>query len=245
MSVKVCSCYHSHYNPTTLLTTCTDPRDALVMKAGSSYKSLEDLPEGSVVGTSSVRRSAQIKKRYPHLNFEDVRGNVGTRLAKLDDPESSYACLILAAAGLLRLDLGERITGYLSSPYLLHAVGQGALGVEIRDGDEDTTKLLQVLGHKETTLHCLAERSLMRTLEGGCSVPIGVETEAATDGQMLMRAVVVSLDGQNSVDVEERMEVADEEAADNFGRVVAGKLVAAGAGDILERINLNRDSVDT
>ena len=85
----------------------------------------------------------------------------------------------------------------------------------------------------------------MRTLEGGCSVPIGVETEAATDGQMLMRAVVVSLDGQNSVDVEERMEVADEEAADNFGRVVAGKLVAAGAGDILERINLNRDSVDT
>ncbi|KAG0127076.1 porphobilinogen deaminase [Tuber indicum] len=221
-----------------------DPRDALVMKTGSSYKSLEDLPEGSVVGTSSVRRSAQIKKRYPHLNFEDVRGNVGTRLAKLDDPASSYTCLILAAAGLIRLDLGERITGYLSSPYLLHAVGQGALGVEIRDGDEDTAKMLRVLGHKETTLHCLAERSLMRTLEGGCSVPIGVETETATNGQMLMRAVVVSLDGQSFVNVEERMEVADEEAADNFGRVVAGKLVAAGAGDILKGINLNRGLVD-
>ncbi|PWW79411.1 porphobilinogen deaminase [Tuber magnatum] len=221
-----------------------DPRDALVMKAGSSYKSLEDLPEGSVVGTSSVRRSAQIKKRYPHLNFEDVRGNVGTRLAKLDDPASSYACLILAAAGLIRLDLGARITGYLSSPYLLHAVGQGALGVEIRDGDEGTAEMLKTLGHKETTLHCLAERSLMRTLEGGCSVPIGVETETATDGQMLMRAVVVSLDGHNSVDVEERMEVVDEDEANNFGRVVAGKLVDAGAGDILKGINHNRDLLD-
>ncbi|RPA98104.1 porphobilinogen deaminase [Choiromyces venosus 120613-1] len=221
-----------------------DPRDALVMKSNSPYKSLDDLPAGSVIGTSSVRRSAQIKKRYPHLSFEDVRGNVGTRLSKLDDLTSPYACLILAAAGLLRLDLGERITTHLSSPQLLHAVGQGALGVEIRDDDTKTAKLLEALGHKETTLQCLAERSLMRTLEGGCSVPIGVETETETDGRMLLRATVVSIDGQQSVDVEERMEVPDEDAADQFGRVVAGKLVAEGAGEILKAINLNRDLVD-
>ncbi|KAL7272038.1 porphobilinogen deaminase [Rhizina undulata] len=220
-----------------------DPRDALVMKAGSTYTSLDDLPEGSVIGTSSVRRSAQIAKRYPHLKFRDVRGNVGTRLSKLDDTESAYACLILAAAGLHRLDLNSRITSYLSSPTVLHAVGQGALGVEIRENDPATEELLKSLVHEPTYLSCFAERSLMRTLEGGCSVPIGVETEFTEDGKLKMRAIVASVDGTQSVEAEEEMVVVKEEDADEFGRVVAGKLVERGAGDILNEISLTRDAI--
>ncbi|EGW32728.1 uncharacterized protein SPAPADRAFT_60083, partial [Spathaspora passalidarum NRRL Y-27907] len=111
-----------------------DPRDAIVMKAGSPYKSLAELPDGSIVGTSSIRRSSQLVKNYPKLKFESVRGNLQTRLGKLDDPENEYCCLILASAGLVRVGLGDRITANLDDMY--YAVGQGALGVEIRNGDE-------------------------------------------------------------------------------------------------------------
>jgi hydroxymethylbilane synthase len=225
--------------------TSIDPRDALVMKAGSPYTSLSELPAGSIVGTSSVRRIAQVARKYPHLQFADVRGNVGTRLSKLDDPSSTYACLILAAAGLVRLDLGDRITEYLSSPTLLHAVGQGALGVEICEGDEEIQAFLAPLAHRETTLHCLAERSLMRTLEGGCSVPIGVETETCKGGILAMKAIVANVDGSAAVQMAVEMEVESEEDADEFGRTVAYRLTEMGAGRILNKIQLSKNSMNS
>lgn len=169
-----------------------------------------------------------------------------TRLSKLDAPDSPYACLILASAGLLRLNLEDRITAPITSPTLLHAVGQGALGVEIRDTDPSATALLAPLCHVRTTLSCTAERSLMRTLEGGCSVPIGVETEfvEGSENVIRMRATVVSLDGRTSVLVEEEMSISGVEDADEFGRVVAQALIGKGAGEILNGINLNRSIVD-
>ncbi|KAI9827739.1 MAG: porphobilinogen deaminase [Thelocarpon impressellum] len=223
-----------------------DPRDALVMKASLPHTSLSELPPGSTVGTSSVRRSAQMARKHPHLRFADVRGNVGTRLAKLDAEDGAYACLVLAAAGLKRLEQGHRITQYLDSTSggLLHAVGQGALGVEVRENDARIQDLLQKLVHAPTTLACLAERSLMRTLEGGCSVPIGVETEWSSSSTLKMRAVVVSLDGTESVEGELEEDVRTEEQADSFGRAMARTLVDRGAERILKAITLNRELVN-
>ncbi|CAD0096923.1 unnamed protein product [Aureobasidium vineae] len=272
-----------------------DARDALVVKPTLPYKSLAQLPAGSVIGTSSVRRSAQLKRLYPDLKFADVRGNVGTRLAKLDNPEGEYTALILAAAGLSRLGMSDRITSHLDSASggILHAVGQGALGIEVRSDDEDVKKLLSAVGCEWTTRACLAERSLMRTLEGGCSVPIGVETEwvrkksslgttigtgvgvgakpaaeydklsgvAVTgrttedDGEhqdsgseftenLIMRALVVSLDGQRHVETEMQRRITSREEADEFGWDVAKKLVELGAESILHDINLNRKIIE-
>ena len=221
-----------------------DPRDAVVMKASLEYKSLLDLPPGSVVGTSSVRRSAQVKRLYPHLKFKDARGNIGTRLSKLDAEDGEYSCLILAAAGLLRTDLGGRITQYLDSKTpgggMLHAVGQGALAIEIREGDEPVISILGDLVNQESTLAGIAERSLMRALEGGCSVPIGVETTWIEKGKLFMKSIVVSLDGTESVESEKLDEILSPEAADEFGRTLAQDLIEKGAVKILEAINLNR-----
>lgn len=221
-----------------------DPRDAVVMKAGLGYKTLGELPEGAVVGTSSVRRSAQVKAKYPGLRFKDVRGNVGTRLAKLDAEDGEYSCLILAAAGLIRMDLGARITQFLDSKTpgggLLHAVGQGALAIEVREGDEKVMEVLSSLVDQDSTLAGLAERSLMRTLEGGCSVPIGVETTWIEKGKLLMKAIVVSLDGTEVVEAQRLDEILNAKDADEFGWKLAQDLVEKGAGKILEAINLNR-----
>lgn len=183
-----------------------DPRDALVMRPSllpspstpkPSHDLLSSLPPGSIIGTSSVRRSAQLVRLYPHLTFASVRGNVGTRLSKLDAPDSPYSALILAAAGLLRLGLGERITAPLSSREggILHAVGQGALGIEIREKDGGIREILGKVGCERTTRICLAERSLMRTLEGGCSVPIGVETEWVDGARGTRDGEVAAVDG--------------------------------------------------
>lgn len=221
-----------------------DPRDVVIMKPTLPYKSLAELPDGSVVGTSSVRRSAQIKAKYPKLKFKDVRGNVGTRLSKLDAEDGEYACLILAAAGIVRMGWGNRITQFLDSKTpgggLLHAVGQGALAIEIREGDERVMSVLSDLANQESTLAGLAERSLMRTLEGGCSVPIGVETTWIEKGKLLMKAIVVSLDGKDSVEAERLDEILTPESAEGFGRTLAADLVSKGAAKILEAINLNR-----
>lgn len=225
-----------------------DPRDVVVMKKGLEYKTLAELPDGAVVGTSSVRRSAQVKMKYPGLKFKDVRGNVGTRLSKLDAEDGEYSCLILAAAGIIRMDWGHRITQYLDSKTpgggLLHAVGQGALAIEIRDGDEKTMDILNHLVDQDSTLAGTAERSLMRTLEGGCSVPIGVETTWIEKGKLLMKAIVVSLDGRESVEAERLGEVLDAKAADEFGWELSQDLVARGAAKILEAINLNRAIIE-
>lgn len=226
-----------------------DPRDAVIMKKGLDYKTIADLPKGAIVGTSSVRRIAQLKKAYPHLEFRNVRGNLGTRLGKLDsDDGEDYSCLILAAAGIVRLDLGDRISQLLDSKTpgggVLYAVGQGALGVEIREGDEQVTNLLKGLIDENAWLACTAERSLMRTLEGGCSVPIGVETEWLEKGKLLMKAIVVSLDGTESVETQRLDEVLTTKDADEFGWKLAEDLVEKGAGKILENINLNRAIIE-
>lgn len=225
-----------------------DPRDVLVMKKGSQYKTLADLPPGSVVGTSSVRRNAQLARRYPDLKIENVRGNIGTRLSKLDAEDGPFACIILAAAGLLRLGLQDRITQYLESKNngMLHAVGQGALGIEIRKNDHAVHEMLRKIGHTDTTLACLAERSLLRTLEGGCSAPLGVETEwiQESDGprKLRMRSVVVSVDATESVNVEIDGVVNGPETAEAFGVTVANELVKKGAGEILATIHQNKET---
>ncbi|KAM7206508.1 Porphobilinogen deaminase, dipyromethane cofactor binding domain containing protein [Naviculisporaceae sp. PSN 640] len=229
-----------------------DPRDVVIFnkRHGDKYKTLADLPEGSVVGTSSVRRAAQLRRRYPGLLFKDVRGNIETRLSKLDDEALGYDCIILAAAGLLRMDFGGRISQYLSSGSegggMLHAVGQGALGLEVRENDEKMLGLLKAVEDTPTMMACFAERSLLRQLEGGCSVPIGVET-AWLDGEedqeeeggkkLRIRATVVSLDGKEYVDGEMVQEVASLAQADSLGKKLAQDLVDRGAQKILDAIN--------
>ncbi|GAA5832722.1 hypothetical protein JCM11251_005736 [Rhodosporidiobolus azoricus] len=154
-----------------------DPSDALVVKDSLPYTSLEEMPEGSIIGTSSVRRVAQLRRKFPGLKFADVRGNLGTRLKKLDDPSSSYTALILASAGLLRLNMGHRITASVSSPSLYHAVGQGAIGIEIKDNDPRAKEIIGSLECWKTSWMTRAERMMLRVLEGGCSVPVGCETK--------------------------------------------------------------------
>lgn len=222
------------------ITKREDPRDALIMPLNSPYKTLADLPEGAVVGTSSIRRSAQLKRRYPNLKFEDIRGSINTRLAKLDDPESKYSCTILAAAGLIRIGLQKRITAYLEGPEMYHAVGQGALGVETREGDFATQKLLnQVVNHLPTSLCCHAERSLMRTLEGGCSVPIGVSSSYDEDTQTLkLSGIVVSVDGSEAVEDTVTGTATTDREADELGQKLASVLVDMGAKRILDAIHL-------
>ncbi|WOO78723.1 Porphobilinogen deaminase [Vanrija pseudolonga] len=153
-----------------------DPRDAFVVKQGLPYKSLDELPAGSVIGTGSVRRVAQLSRAYPKLKFADMRGNLNTRLGKLDAPDSPFAALILAISGMVRLGAGDRLTAPLEYPVLMHAVGQGALAVEIRQGDVKTREALRKVSHWQTEWRVGAERGLLRELEGGCSVPVGVET---------------------------------------------------------------------
>lgn len=230
-----------------------NPHDALTLSPSSKaagYTSLATLPKSAVVGTSSLRRIAQLKRAYPHLNFADCRGNVPTRLAKLDAPEAPFAALILAAAGLERLDLGDRIDEVLTwkEHQIMYAVSQGAIGVEARDGDDEVAEILSRVGCEWTMRECIAERSLMRTLEGGCSVPIGVETEWVKRegdgnsgvGEVLMRAIVVSLDGSQSVTDEVTAKIDSREAADALGKGIAERLAAKGADKILAEINLER-----
>lgn len=223
-----------------------DPRDALIVKAGLPYTSLKSLPEGAVVGTSSVRRSAQLRRLYPHLSFANLRGNVETRLAKVDDPDSEYTCMVMSAAGLERVGLKHRINQYLCSKDggIFHAVGQGALGLEIRKGDAKMRELIDRLADQKSTLACLAERSLMRTLEGGCSVPIGVETDWIQSENLRISAIVVSLDGTQSIQdtIDARTQTVDEATA--LGEELAVRLVKAGAEAILNDINANRPAKD-
>lgn len=240
--------------PTTLPDGCVlgcitmrdDPRDTLVIKQSlvekHGWKTLDDLPEGSVVGTSSIRRIAQLARRYPGLKFKDHRGNIQTRLQKLqDDPE--LTAIILAAAGLQRMGLGGRISQFLDSDNggMLHAVGQGALAMECREGDERVLSVIRKLEDKQVTLACEAERSVMRTLEGGCSVPIGVETHWI-DGKLRLRATVVNAQGTEGVDSEATEAVTTYEGADAFGKKVALDLVKQGADKILDAINAARPS---
>ncbi|EMG49417.1 HEM3 Porphobilinogen deaminase [Candida maltosa Xu316] len=217
-----------------------DPRDALVMKSNSPYKYLKDLPAGSIVGTSSIRRSSQLIKNYPHLKFESVRGNIQTRLNKLDDPKNEYCCLILASAGLIRLGLKDRITSYLDDMY--YAVGQGALGIEIRKGDEKIKSILNKIEDPIATVCCLAERSLMRYLEGGCSVPLGVNSyyDELTQ-ELTIKGIIVSPDGKISIEDEVVKQINSKEDCELAGIELGDKLKNKGAREILDKIDMTRN----
>ncbi|KAF4446241.1 porphobilinogen deaminase [Fusarium austroafricanum] len=231
------------------VTSREDPRDTLVIKKElqdkHGWKTLADLPAGSIIGTSSVRRIAQLVRRYPSLKFKDHRGNIQTRLRKLEE-DPDLTGIILAAAGLQRMDLGEHITQFLESDNggILHAVGQGALGVECRADDEKIIKFLKTIENEQTALACEAERALMRALEGGCSVPIGVETKWVDD-KLRMKATVVSLRGDEGVDCETTEAIKTQDEADKFGKQVAQTLVERGAQRILDAINETRQVPET
>lgn len=212
------------------VTERVDPADALVVNAKHQDKQLETLPAGSVIGTSSLRRLAQLRHHFPHLTFKDVRGNVNTRLAKLDAGE--YDAIILAVAGLTRLDMSDRIHQSIPAELSLHAVGQGALGIEIRDGDPEVLEVIKVLEHAPTRDRCLAERAFLRELEGGCQVPIGVNTEIVGD-QLTLTGLVASLDGQKLLKDKITGLASD---ADDLGRELALRMRSAGAGEILAAI---------
>jgi len=212
------------------ITEREDPADALVVNAKNAAYKLDTLPKGSVVGTSSLRRPAQLRHHYPHLEFKDVRGNVITRLEKLDSGE--YDCLILAAAGLTRLGFGDRIHQIIPGEISLHAVGQGALGIECVDGNPEVLEMIKVLEHAPTAARCLAERAFLRELEGGCQVPIGVNTVIEGD-TLTLTGMVASLDGKRLIRDQQSGSTAD---AETIGKQLADTLKGQGAGEILKEI---------
>lgn len=224
------------------VTKRVDPSDCLIMAEGSPYKCLEDLPDGSVVGTSSIRRSAQLKRKFPKLKFESVRGNIQTRLRKLDDSATDYKCIVLASAGLLRLGLEGRISQRFDSSIMYHAVGQGALGIEVRTNDAQLAPILERIGDVKSTICCFAERSLMRTLEGGCSVPIGVESSYDEQTKKLhLKGLVVSVDGTEAVEDDYVMTIHDVRLDSiTCGQELAHKMIRNGAKEILDKINLSK-----
>lgn len=175
-----------------------DPRDAVVMSNKYKDKTLATLPEGSVIGTSSLRRSAQLARSMPHLKVENIRGNLNTRLRKLDDENGPFAAIILAAAGLKRMNWENRISQLLEPEETLYAVGQGALGVECREADWKILSILEPLYDVETTLRCVCERSFLKTLGGGCSAPVAVSS-TLIDKTLTITGAVWSLDGQTLI----------------------------------------------
>ena len=207
-----------------------NPADALVVNEKYQGCQLDTLPAGAVIGTSSLRRLAQLRHHFPHFSFKDVRGNVNTRLAKLDAGE--YDALILAAAGLQRLDFGDRIHQLISPDLSLHAVGQGALGIECRTEDPEILAFIQALQHQPTAYRCHAERSFLRELEGGCQVPIGVNTTIDGDNLTLV-GMVSSLDGQRLV-TDTVTGLATN--AEQIGKDLANLLKEQGAQVILDEI---------
>lgn len=161
-----------------------DPRDAFV---SSKYEKLEDMPEGAVVGTASLRRELMLRSKYPHLTVKPIRGNVGTRLKKLD--EGRYDALVMASAGLKRLGLGERIREIISDEVSLPSPGQGALGIECLESDAETRAFVAFINDDETRACCLAERAVSRALGGSCQVPLAAYA-TVNGGQMRLRALI-------------------------------------------------------
>ena len=204
-----------------------DPRDAFV---SNTFNSLAELPAGSVVGTSSLRRQAQILASRPDLKIQFLRGNVNTRLAKLDAGE--YDAIILAAAGLIRLGFEARIRTSISVDDSLPAGGQGAVGIECRSADTELQALLTPLHHRDTALRVTAERALNKHLNGGCQVPIACY--AVLEGEQLwLRGLVGEPDGSRLLRAEQRGQAS---AAEQLGVAVADALLAQGAGQILAAV---------
>ncbi len=205
-----------------------NPHDAFV---SNDYENLANLPHGSIVGTSSLRRQSQIQARFPHLKIESLRGNVQTRLRKLD--EGQYAAIILAAAGLIRLELGDRIRSIISAQDSIPAVGQGALGIEIRSDRTDLIKILAPLNHLDTEQCVAAEREFSRTLAGSCTVPLGAFA-TKQDMTISITGFVASIDGKQML--RETMTGAANDA-ESIGKALATKLISLGADDILATLD--------
>lgn len=204
-----------------------DPRDAFV---SNRYNSVQELPQGAVVGTSSLRRQAQLLAQRPDLNIRFLRGNVNSRLDKLD--ASEYEAIILAAAGLIRLGFQQRIRSFISVEDSLPAGGQGAVGIECRSADQEIQQLLAPLNDAETSTRVRAERALNRHLNGGCQVPIACY--AIQEGSELwLRGLVGQPDGSLLLRAEHRAPIADAEA---LGIEVAERLLAQGADRILSSL---------
>lgn len=204
-----------------------DPRDAFV---SNRYASLAELPEGAIVGTSSLRRQCQIMAAYPHLTVKSLRGNVGTRLSKLDNGE--YDAIILASAGLIRLGMPERIKSFISVEDSLPAAGQGAVGIETRVNDTRVLNYLAKLNHNSTACCVMAERAMNTRLQGGCQVPIG--GFATLNGEELeLNALVGSLDGSTIIRASGKAHQRD---AEQLGIRIAEQLLAQGADKILAEV---------
>jgi len=204
-----------------------DPRDAFV---SHSYRTFAELPQGAVVGTSSLRRQCQLKALRPDLDIRSLRGNVGTRLSKLDNGD--YDAIILASAGLIRLGLADRIASFIDVEQSLPAAGQGAVGIECRTDDMQVQALLAPLADAETTYCVLAERAMNNHLQGGCQVPIGGYA-VLQQGQLYLRALVGNIDGSRIIRAEGKSAVENAEA---LGVQIAEQLLAQGADKILQAI---------
>ena len=212
------------------ITKREDPADALVVSKKNECYKLESLPTGSIVGTSSLRRLAQLRNKFPHLNFKDIRGNVITRIEKLDSGE--FDCIILAAAGLKRLGFEARIHQIIPNEISLHAVGQGALGIECKSDDKKILEIINVLEDKPTSQRCLAERAFLRELEGGCQVPIGVNS-SIQDNQLHLTGMVASIDGERLI---KDKSIGNIDHPEEVGKKLAEKLKLQGADEILSEI---------
>jgi len=205
------------------ITAREDPRDAFVSQR---YASLAELPEGAIVGTSSLRREAQLRERYPALAVEPLRGNVNTRLRKLD--EGRYDAVVLAAAGLKRLGLATRIRALLDPDESLPAPGQGALALECRADRADVAQLLSALADEGTTLATTAERSFSRALSGSCHTPLAAYAEWE-EGRLWLRGLVASRDGREVIRGEMEADVVEADDAAALGQALADDFLARGA----------------
>ena len=212
------------------ITTRLDPGDAFV---SAHYAAVEDLPAGARVGTSSLRRRAQLLAVRPDLTICDLRGNVNTRLAKLDAGE--FDAIVLAAAGLKRLGFERRIRSILPRSVMLPAVGQGALAIECRAGDAAILSAIEFLRDAGMTTAAQAERAFLRRVEGGCQIPVGVYAEVDADGQISIDAMIASVDGQRICRSDA---YGAGEQAEALGTALAEELLDAGGREILKEIGI-------
>eukprot|EP00397_Hematodinium_sp_SG-2012_P057157 GEMP01071190.1.p1 GENE.GEMP01071190.1~~GEMP01071190.1.p1 ORF type:complete len:248 (+),score=61.00 GEMP01071190.1:299-1042(+) len=198
--------------------------------------SLDDLPAGSIVGTSSMRREALMRQRYPHLEARTIRGNVQTRVAKLCADDSVFSCIIMAKVGLQRCELEDKIGFTLDWPY---CVSQGALGIEARMDDKEICAMLAKIQHTPTSYRCLAERGLLNALEGGCQIALGVRS-SLTEDMLALYCIVLSKDGQDSLECSIERSCKSQEDAVEIGRLLAKDMREKGAERIVGRPGAKR-----
>lgn len=204
-----------------------DTRDVLI---SNIYKKIEDLPVNAILGTSSLRRQSQVKALHSKIVLKDLRGNVGTRLGKLDAGE--YDAIMLAAAGIIRLGLGERITQLIPPSVLLPAIGQGAIGIECRAGDNVVQELIAPLNHRDTSICVQAERAFSRRLFGGCQLPIAGQATIIGD-EVELTGLIARVDGSEVIKSDQKGSIAD---IDNIGIALAETLLQRGGDKILKEL---------